>query len=83
MPHSIFTMMASFSTPMNITTDPKSMLWMFPLLLAVAIVYKATKAPVIFPARFAKEVALLFMTMSVLMAAAAAGLIILTQIVTS
>ena len=80
---SMTTIIAGLTVPMEITTDSKAMLWMFPLLLAVALVYKATKVRVIFPLSFAKDVGILFVTMSVLMSAAAVGLIVLTQLITA
>jgi hypothetical protein len=48
--------MATFTSPENIGTDPKSMLWLFPLTTAVAIVYKATKLQTITWKNFIKEV---------------------------
>ena len=39
-------LLASFTTPMHIGTDPASMLWLLPLLASFVVVYKATKVPV-------------------------------------
>jgi hypothetical protein len=36
-------LLASFTRPIEIGTTPGSVLWMFPLLAAISIVYKATK----------------------------------------
>jgi len=36
---------ASFMVPQEIGTTPESMLFMLPLVAAIAIVYKATKLP--------------------------------------
>ena len=52
--------MATFTIPEKITTDPQSMLWLLPLVAAIAIVYKATKLPEIKIANFLKESVLLF-----------------------
>jgi len=52
--------MATFTVPEKITTDPQSMLWLLPLVAAIAIVYKATKLPEIKIANFLKESVLLF-----------------------
>ena len=52
--------MATFTVPEKITTDPQSMLWLLPLVAAIAIVYKATKLPEIKIANFVKESVLLF-----------------------
>jgi hypothetical protein len=52
--------MATFTIPEKITTDPQSMLWLLPLVAAIAIVYKATKLPEIKIANFLKESVVLF-----------------------
>jgi hypothetical protein len=46
---------ASFTAPIDINTDPLSLLWLFPLAIAIAVVYKATKVPVMQPRLFLKE----------------------------
>ena len=48
--------MAAFTSPENIGTDPKSMLWLLPLTTAVAVIYKATKLQTITWKNFIKEV---------------------------
>ncbi len=53
-----------FTSPIHIGTDPASMLWMFPLLAAIAIIYKATKMRVLMWKRFIREVGILFVTLS-------------------
>lgn len=73
--------LASFTHPINIPTDPKSMLWIFPLLLSISLVYKATKIRVIFLARFFKDVVLLFATISVFMIFLGAALIFLVKLI--
>lgn len=61
------TVIATFTAPENIGMDAKSLLWVFPLLLSVAIIYKATKMRVIFLRRFFREVLILFCTLSIVM----------------
>ena len=56
---------ATFAAPEYIAMDVKSLLWVFPLLASVAIIYKATKMRVIFLRRFFREVVILFCTLSV------------------
>lgn len=65
---------ATFTAPENIGMDAKSLLWIFPLLLSVAIIYKATKMRVIFLRRFFREILILFCTLSVVMTLVAAVL---------
>ena len=79
----MITMLASFTSPLKIGTDPTSILWMFPLLASVAIIYKATRTKVIFPLKFIKDVLVLFITMSVLMILAGLTLYLLVAILTS
>lgn len=63
---------ATFTAPENIGMDAKSLLWIFPLFLSVAVIYKATKMRVIFLRRFFKEVVILFCTLSAVMVLIAA-----------
>ena len=65
----LFSVIATFTAPENIGTTPLSLLWMFPLLGSVAIIYKATKMRVIFSLKFLREVVVLFVSISVLVAA--------------
>lgn len=76
-------LLASFTAPIDIGTNPQSMLWMFPLLAAIAIVYKATKMRVLFWGRFARETIVLFATLSGFMAAAVVVLNLITWLATS
>ncbi len=48
-------MVATFTSPESIGVNPLAMLWMLPLTAAVAIVYKATKLPIITTRNFIKE----------------------------
>ena len=63
--------MANFTVPEKITTDPQSMLWLLPLVAAIAIVYKATKLPEIKLANFIKESAILFGSIVIFMSVTA------------
>lgn len=73
---------ATFMAPENIGTTPKSLLLMFPLLASVSIIYKATKLRVIFVYKFIKEVAILFLTLSLFMTGVAILLYFIVWIVT-
>lgn len=75
--------LASFTSPMHIGTTPVSLLFMFPLLLSVALIYKATRLKVMFMGKFFREVAGLFLTLSGFMIVAAVGLNILVWFLTS
>jgi len=59
--------MATFTTPEKIGANPQSMLWLLPLVAAIAIVYKTTKLPEIKAANFLKEVVILFGSIVVFM----------------
>ena len=59
--------MATFTVPEKITTDPQSLLWLLPLVAAIAIVYKATKLPEIKIVNFVKESVVLFGSIVVFM----------------
>jgi uncharacterized membrane protein YbhN (UPF0104 family) len=78
----ITAMLGSFTTPMRIGTDPASMLWLLPLVAAIAIVYKATKVHKVRLQPFAKETAVLFGSIIVFIVVAALILYGLTWIVT-
>jgi hypothetical protein len=80
--NSIAMILAGFMSPINIPTTPAAMLWMFPLILAIVIVYKATKLRVIFPKKFIKEVVILFFTISIFLTLAGVGLNILVAFIT-
>ena len=73
---------ATFTAPENIGTSPASMLWLFPLLALIAVIYKATKTRVIFGWKFFREVVVLFGTLSLFMIAAAIVLHIATWLLT-
>jgi hypothetical protein len=64
-------LLASFTTPMHIDTDPASMLWLLPLVVSIVVVYKATKVHKIRAYPFVKESAVLFGSILVFIIAAA------------
>jgi len=78
----VATVLGSFTTPLRIGTDPASMLWLLPLVVAIAVVYKSTKVYRIEPWPFAKESAVLFGSIVVFIVVAAAILYGVTWIVT-
>ena len=51
--------LASFTVPMRVDTDPVSMLWLLPLVISIAVVYKATKVDKIKAWSFTKETTVL------------------------
>ncbi len=75
-------LVATFTAPQNIGTDIKSLLWIFPLLASVAIVYKATKMRVVFLRKFFREVIILFCTLSVVMILIAVALHVIVWLLT-
>lgn len=64
MPDTCICILAGFTAPLNIDTTPLSMLWMFPLLISIAIVYKTTRLRVMFFKRLMMESLVLFLTLS-------------------
>ena len=81
--HELSLILATFTTPESIGTNPASMLYMFPLLAAITVIYKATKMRVIFWKRFAIESLVLFATVSGVMIAAIIVLNLITWLITS
>ncbi|RKY12646.1 MAG: hypothetical protein DRP52_04450 [Planctomycetota bacterium] len=75
--------LAAFTAPIEIGTTPSSMLWMFPLLAAIALVYKATKMRVLFTKKYLLESLLLFLSVSGFMIMAIIVLNLLSWLVTS
>ena len=57
--------LGSFTSPVNIGTDALSMLWMFPILAGVALIYKAVKLRVMFMGKYFREVSVLFLSISI------------------
>ena len=52
--------MAEFTIPEEIGTNPRSLLLLLPLLASIAVIYKATKVSKVSAGNFLKESALLF-----------------------
>lgn len=75
-------LLASFTNPISIGTNPTSMLWMFPLLAAVAIIYKVVKMRVMFMRKYFKEVFILFVSISIFIVLIGVGLHILVYFLT-
>jgi len=73
---------ATFTSPENISTNPQSMLWLLPLVAAIAVVYKATKVPTIKLGSFLKEAVLLFGSIIVFMIVTALVLCVLAWLIT-
>jgi len=78
----IGSVLGSFSTPMQIDTNPASMLWLLPLVASIAIVYKATKVRTIRPRSFIRECAILFGSIMVFIIVAALILYAVAWLVT-
>ena len=73
---------ATFTTPEQMGTNPSSMLWLLPLAAAIAVAYKATKLPTITAGNFIKEAAILFGSIVVFMGVAALALYALVWLMT-
>jgi len=73
---------ASFTAPEEIGTNPSSMLWLLPLAASIAIAYKATKLPTITAGNFIKEAAILFGSIVVSMIITALALYALAWLIT-
>lgn len=75
-------LLASFTSPVEIGTDSVSLLWMFPLLIAISVIYKATRMRVLKPKRFTLECLVLFLTLSAFMIASIVVLNLLVWLIT-
>jgi hypothetical protein len=73
---------ASFTSPENIGTTPQSLLWLLPLVLAIAVVYKAMKLPTISVGYFIKEVVMLFGSIIIFIAIIAFALYAVARLIT-
>lgn len=74
---------ATLTAPENVGTNPQSMLWLLPLVAAIAVIYKVTKLPVITAANFIKEAAVLFGSIIVFIVIAALTLHVFAWLITS
>lgn len=79
--YAAISILASLISPEEIETTPQSMLWLLPITIAVAIVYKAMKLPKIKAGVFLKEVALLFGSLIIFMAISASVLYVLAWLI--
>jgi hypothetical protein len=70
--------LASFAHPEIIKTTPASLLWILPLSLSVAIIYKITKLDNISPANLVKEITILFGSIVVFMSLIGAGFLVIS-----
>jgi len=59
--------LANFTMPERVGVTPLSMLWLLPLALSIAVVYKATKVREVRAAGFIKESVVLFASIVVFM----------------
>ena len=75
-------LLANFTVPEKIGVTPQSMLWLLPLVAAIAVVYKATKVPKITACHFIKETVLLFGSIVVFMVVTALVLCALAWLIT-
>jgi hypothetical protein len=74
--------LATFTSPENIGTTPASMVWMFPLLAAIAAVYKANKLRAMLWNVFVREAGILFIFLSGFMILAIAVMILVVWLIT-
>lgn len=74
--------LASFTSPEKICANPQSMLWLLPLVAAIAVVYKATKVPTIKTSSFLKEAVILSGSIIVFMVVTALVLYALAWLIT-
>lgn len=81
--HELASILAALNAPINIGTNPASMLWMFPLLAAITLIYKATKMRVLLWKRFIRESLVLFLTVSGFMITAVIVLNLIAWMITS
>ena len=74
-------LMATFTAPEGLGTNPRSLLWLLPLAAAIAVVYKATKVSRITARNFLKETATLFGSIAVFIIVTALGLYALAWLI--
>ena len=77
-----FFVIASFTAPEEIGTNPQSLLWLLPLTASIAVVYKATKLPTIKLGDFLKETVSLIGSIIVFLIVTAVVLYILAWLIT-
>jgi len=74
-------LVANFVSPERMPTSPQTNLWIIPLLVAIAVIYKVTKLPEITPRKFLKETVGLFLTMFVFIVVSALVLHIIAYLI--
>ncbi len=74
-------LMASFTVPFETGNGPMSLLWILPLLAAVAIVWKTLKVPSSAGSKLTREIAILFATLIVCYAGIAVALYIISRLI--
>lgn len=74
--------LADFTTPERIGVTALSMLWLLPLALSIAVVYKATKVREVRAISFIKESVVLFASIVVFMLVTAVALLGIAWLVT-
>ena len=77
------TILASFTLPMTISNSGLMFVWLVPLVVIIAMVYKATKMREITAVGLAREVAVLSGTILIFMALIAVGLYAVMRIFTA
>ncbi len=75
----ITSVLASFTSPVDLGTTPQGLLLALPLIAVIAVVYKATKLEEFTFISFAKESAILFGSIAVFMVLAAVGIFFLMK----
>ena len=83
MPIEFAFIIATFTAPETISVTPQSMLWLLPLTVAIAVVYKAVNLPKIAAVNFIKETAVLLGSIIVFMAITTVVLYIIARLTTS
>ena len=78
---SCMTFLASFAAPYEIGNNAASLLWIAPLVAAVAIVWKVLKLPVVTMGKFVREVIILFGTILLFIAIIAVSLYIISRLI--
>ena len=74
--------MATFASPQSIGTNAASFVWLLPLVVAIAVVYKALKVKEISAANFTRQAIVLSGTILVFMIVVAIGLYVVAWIIT-
>jgi hypothetical protein len=75
-------LLAAFTAPEEIGTNPQSLLFFLPVVVAIAVVYKATKLPKISAGSFLVESVVLFFSIVVFMVITALALLAVAWLVT-